>query len=132
MSDVSEFNINDIQLVCHIFDVFQIEENEYGIVDPDDEWQEVCNILVSDLEKMDNSNSFGRNLYKLKPNYNNNSVYLQTFDNHQEVGVMILPDNTLYKVVRTFGSNFNYLYIGDIWNIELGIGCGILYFRINT
>lgn len=100
----------------NIFKLTIIEEDDNGIIDKNDEWQEVYNYYLSNLELLYD------NVYKFRPNYkfkndnqmsNSESIYLQTYGGDPDGGFMIFPNGKVYSVDRNWGTPFNFIYIGN-------------------
>jgi hypothetical protein len=43
---------------------------------------------------------------------------------------MILPNDKIYKVDRTWGTTFNFKHLGDITNLEIGTTGELLYIKL--
>lgn len=93
----------------YIFNITKIDEDNI------DEWQEIYNLFLSDLEHLYDE------LYRFTPNYkfdnNIKILYLQTY---LEGGYMILKNSRVCQVFRNWMTTFNFKNIGDYKNLEIG------------
>jgi hypothetical protein len=116
------------------YTIFNITTIDDDIIDPRDEWDEVCNYFLSNLDNLDD------NIYQFKPNYKYdndskynqryNCIYLQTYGGGPEGGIMILPNGKIYEVERNWGSTFNFRHRGDTTNLEIGTTGELLYIKL--
>lgn len=108
----------------YIFNITKIDEDNI------DEWQEIYNLFLSDLEHLYDE------LYRFTPNYKfdnikniKNILYLQTLSSI-EGGYMILRNGKLFEVTKNRMSTFNFRNIGDIDRLEIGTTGETLYCKI--
>jgi hypothetical protein len=111
----------------NIFNITTIDDE----IELPEEWEEVCNYFLSNLDNLD------ENIYQFKPNYKydnetryKNCIYLQTYGGGPEGGIMILPNGKIYEVERNWGSTFNFRHRGDTTNLEIGTTGELLYIRL--